>query len=303
MHFDMEYGKPMNELISPYQFAIVTALCVWLFPLVSAWVRYDILPHSVFAFISIFIAPLILLDDILIAFDLLDKVPYLLNIFWFAPVLVTILCFLSVRKIIMETPGNVLPHLLVVGVFIAGEIPFLLLPGDLKISLRVDPFIGGILDNWMFYLYHLLSAIVIAVYAVLSVNGLKQYSQHLSEHVVDISFYRTASMTVTLATLSAVAATAIITILVVAFDLLPITKWLTGLAVLYSLILCLVMMSLLEKRRLAPSPFDYEELANKKYPHEYMQAVLNKAERAIIKHKAYRKKGIAFAPIEQRCGY
>lgn len=282
----------MNDLISTYQFAIVIALCVWVIPLVSAWVRYDILPHSLYAFICIFVAPVILLNDVLVAFEVVHLAPYLISAFWFAPTLVTILCFLSTQKMLLEKPGKPILHLLVAGLFIIAEIPFLLASSDAKIALVTEPVIGGFFEHWMFYSYHILSAIIIVVYSILAMQNIRQYELHLSEHVVDISFYRFGSLSITFAILSAIGMTGLITVLLVAFNLLPIEEWQTGLAVLYSLILCLVVMSSVEKRRYAPSPLDYKELAEQKYPDEFMQGILSKAEKAMIKHKAYRKKGL-----------
>lgn len=282
----------MNEFISTYQFAIVTALCAWLLPLVSAWVRYDVLPHSLYAFVAIFIAPFILLNDTLLAFELTHVVPYLINAFWFAPALAAILCFLSVRKILLEKPGKPVLHLIIGGLFIGAEIPFLIAPGYLKISLLSEPIVGNFFEHWMFYSYHLLTSVAILVYSILSLKEIKQYSLHLSEHTVDVSYYRFGFLNLTFAVLGSVAATALISILLVAFNLLPIDEWQTGLSVLYALVLCLVVMSLVEKRRYAPCPFGYKELEETKYPEGVMQDVLSKAEKAMIHHKAYRKKGL-----------
>ena len=287
----------MTELFSPYQLAILFTLCVWIIPLMAAWVRYDILPHSVLAFICIFFGPFILIDDILAAFDWLEKVPYAIFVFNFSPVLIAGLCFVSIRKMLFEKPGKPILHFGIIALFFAAQVPFLLLPASAKISLIEQPIVGNFLGNWMYYAFNLAVSIAVIVYAVLSSRTIQAYMSHLSEHTVDVSLYNFNTLRTTLAGLLAVGITVFFTILLVAFELVTISGWQTGIAILYSLIFCLVMMTVVERRRFAPCPMDYKELEDADYGEKHLQEVLGKAEKAIIKYKAYRKKGLQLRQV------
>lgn len=287
----------MNDVISPYHIAIISTLLIWIIPLMSAWVRYDILPHSAFAFICIFFGPFILADDVLIAYGWVYKAPYLLSTFTFVPVLISVLCYLSIRKMLFEQPGSSVIHYGVIVLFFAAQVPGLLLPADAKIAMAEQPIVGNIWDHWMYYGLHLGISIAVVVYSALSLHSLNTYQEHLSEHVVDINLYSFNSIKTTMVGLLSIGITVFFTILLVAFDLVPVSGWQTGVAILYALIFCIVMMSMVERRRFALCPLDYKQLEEHGFGEKHLQDVLSKAEKAIIKYKAYRKKGLQLRHI------
>lgn len=276
--------------MTSYQLIIIVLLGLWLVPLLTAWVRYDLLPHSAMVFIGIFCAPLILTDDILIAFGMVNQLSFLLSLFSFTPVLIAMLCFLSVQKMVIKHPPNPLLHYAVIGLLILAELPFLLVDNELKLQMKVG-LVGQIGAFWPYYIYHLMLAIAITAYAVMSVKLLKDYDENLSEHTVDVGFYRFRVLTMVIAVLGAVGVTGALTVILIATDSMYVSRWQAVLSVMNSVALWMVMLILVERRRFAPCPFEYAAL-KKKLSEERMQTVLEKAEQAIIKYKAYRKKGL-----------
>lgn len=280
----------MNDFMTSYQLIVIVILGLWLVPLLTAWVRYDLLPHSALVFVGIFSAPLILLDDILLAFELVNQVPFLLSLFSFSPVLIAMLCFLSVQKMVIKNPPSPVLHYAVTGLLVLAELPFLLVDNALKLQMKVG-LVGQFASYWPYYTYHLLLAVAITAYAVMAVKLLKDYDDNLSEHTVDVAFYRFRVLTMMIAVLGAVGVTGALTVVLIGTDSMYVSRWQAVLSVMNSVALWMVMLVLVERRRFAPCPFEYEAL-KKKIPEERMQVVLEKAEQAIIKYKAYRKKGL-----------
>lgn len=276
--------------MTSYQLIVIAVSGLWLVPLLTAWVRYDLFPHSALVFIAIFCAPLILLDDALIAFGWVNKWVFLLSVFSFIPVLIAILCFLAVQKMVKKYPPSPFLHYAVIGLLALVELPFLLVDNQLKLQMTVG-LVGQLAEYWPYYSYYLLLSIAITVYAVMSVKLLKDYDNHLSEHSVDVGFYRFRVLKLVLAILVAVGVTGALTVILIATDSIYVSRWQAVLSVMHSVSLWMVMLVLVERRRFAPCPFEYSALKNK-IPEAHMQAVLEKVEKTIIRYKAYRKKGL-----------
>ena len=276
--------------MTSYQLIVIVVSALWLVPLLTAWVRYDLFPHSTMAFVAILCAPLILTDDLLIAFGWAYQTTFLLSLFSFMPVLIAMLCFLSVQKMVKKISPSPNIHYAIIGLLALAELPFLLVDNQLKLQMKVG-LVGQIAEYWPFYTYYLLLAIAITTYAVMSVKLLKDYDDNLSEHTVDVDFYRFRVLTSVFALLAAVGVTGALTVILIATDSLFVSRWQAVLSVMNSVVLWAVMLILVERRRFAPCPFEYSAL-KENLSEAHMQTVLEKAEKAIIKYKAYRKKGL-----------
>ena len=139
---------------------------------------------------------------------------------------------------------------------------------------------------------------MVLAYTVFILLDLNTHKTHLPEHAADTGFYRMKSVTVMHAMMLAVATTAIVTVLLVAFDLSDIAVWQSGLAMLYCISLWLVVMSLIERRLYAPSPLKYGALQNKQLDEGLMQSLMDTADEVIRQEKLYRKKGVR---LQQLC--
>lgn len=275
-----------------FQFFIIIIGSAWIFPFVLAWVRFDRLPHAKYAFVSLFSAPLILLDEFLVAFNFHTQAVFLLGVFDFVPVLIAVLAFLSVQKMVLEHTEDPKRHLLVVVLFALGQTPFLLMTPEAKIALSEMSIVGELALFWHIYLYQFLTAIVVLVYTAFILMDLSEHKSHLKEHAVDLHFYNLKPVSVMFSMMLAVAITAIVTVLVVAFDLRYISLWQSGLAMLYSVSLWLALMALVGKRLYAPAPFGYVALKKATFPEQQLKMTLARAEEVIVQSKGYRKKGI-----------
>ena len=275
-----------------FQFFLIIIGCAWVFPFVLAWVRFDRLPHAKYLFISLLFSPLILLDEFLVAFKVHSQAPYLLGVFDFVPVLVVVLAFLSVQRMLLERPEDPIRHLLVVALFALGQLPFLLMSSEAKVTLSEMSIAGEFALFWHIYLYQFLTAIVILAYTAFILMDLIEHKKHLKEHAVDLLFYNLTSVSVMFSMILAVAATAVITVFIVAFDVRFVSFWQYGLAMLYSVSFWLVLMSLVGKRHFALAPFSYAALKGARFSESHLKAVLERAEEAIVQSKGYRKKGV-----------
>lgn len=292
----------MNSVLSPYQMVVILALCVWVIPLILIWVRFDGLPHAAQLFISILAAPLMMTDDFVRAFELADSVPFLIGAFTFVPVLIAVQLYIAMHKLLLEKPAMRLLHYGVVLFLVAAQIPFLLLPAEIKLAILENPVMGDMFANWPLYAFYLLASAAILFYAVKVEDMLRKYQHHLSEHVVDINFYKYPYAVAMFSGLISVGFGAIIIVMLVAFDVVLIPYWQSIIAVLYCFVTCLIVMSLLEKRRFAPSPLDYSKLENNPYSEEHLKEVLAKAEQSIIRLKAYKKIGLKLRQLADAAG-
>ncbi|ALS99514.1 hypothetical protein AT746_15435 [Lacimicrobium alkaliphilum] len=85
---------------------------------------------------------------------------------------------------------------------------------------------------------------------------------------------------------------AVVIILLVAFNLLPLGSWLQIMQFCYYLMFIGLSLILMEKRRYAPSPLDYARLSEPDYSEQQLHDALTRAENVMLKLKAYKKIGL-----------
>ena len=266
---------------------------IWLAPLMAIWVRFDRMPHSKLMLAAVFCWPLLLLDEWIRAYSLEQSWLFLTGVFQFLPVLLTVWLVLSVRKLVSEKPiANPIKYYLPVVVMLAAQVPYLLLSFETKAQLFTQPPVGNVYSYWMYYIPYFFSAIAVLLLATQAAEWINEYHHTLSEQVVDIGFFRYQTLYSGLLVAVAIAFIEIALVLLAAFELLAPTFWQSAINIINAVMLFFLMLVLLEKRRYSPSPLDANELEEKKFSEEYLREVLQETEKAIIRHKAYKRIGL-----------
>jgi len=281
----------MNIDFSPYQIILLVLMVLWFIPLLTIWVRYDKLPHGQELLFAILIYPLMLADDFIIHYGFQQSLSFLLGLFRFTPLLMMGLFFLAIRKMVRENPEGKQVMLLPV-ILVLAEIPFLLLPSELKIQVLQQPMIGNIGANWPLYAFFIGSSFMLLLLALKTESLVSDHQHHLSEQVVDINFYQMPVLGKALGIIISIAFGSIALVLLVAFDLLPFSQWLNSINVLQICAHWILIMVLLEKRRYSPSPLNYELLEKNTFSEDELRLALARAEAAIIRHRAYKHIGL-----------
>ena len=281
----------MNIDFSPYQIILLVLMLLWFIPLLTIWVRYDKLPHGQEILFAILIYPLLLLDDVIIHFGFQQSLSFALGLFRFTPLLMMALFFLAIRKMVQEEPKGKQVMLLPVLLLLA-EVPFLLLPAEVKVQILQQPLIGNISSNWPLYAFFVGSSFLLLLLALKTERMVSDHQHYLSEQVVDINFYQMPFLGKALGVIISIAFGSILLVMLVAFDWLPFSQWLNSINVLQLCANWLLIMVLLEKRRYSPSPLNYDVLEKNKFSEEQLRLALARAEAAIIRYRAYKHIGL-----------
>ncbi|WJG09033.1 helix-turn-helix domain-containing protein [Aliiglaciecola sp. LCG003] len=279
--------------MSLYQITIIVMLVGWFVALILIWVRFDSYPHGKLMLTGILLWPLLMIDEWLKLSGYFTALSFLIGLFQFVPAIIAATLVLSVRRLTVEkVAANHLLFFLPAVIMLVAQIPVMILPTQDKISMLFAPPIGDLLGNWPIYAAHLLSAFIILGYAVHSAEYFGSYHYHLSDQVVDVDIYQMKFAANACWVLIVVAFIDIAILTVVAFDLLPIGQWNLLCSMLNAAGLLLLQLVLLEKRRYSPTPFSDHQLSHKAFTDDYLRHALKQAEVAIIRNKAYKRKGL-----------
>ena len=283
----------MPDSITVYQYLLTILLLVWIVPLVAIWVRYDRMPHNKLMLLAVFCWPLLLVDEWLRAYGLVQNWFFFSGVFQFVPVLLIAWLVLSTRKLVLEKPvANYLKFYVPTFVMIAAQIPFLLLAAESKMQLFSVPPVGGIYSYWMYYLPYFFSAIALLLLSTQGAEWINEYHHTLSEQVVDVNFYQYRTLYSGFLVSIGIAFIEITLVLLAAFELVAPTFWQSAINIINAVLLFFLMLVLLEKRRYAPSPIEGNDMEKYKFSEEHLRDVLSETEKAIIRHKAYKRIGL-----------
>ncbi len=278
---------------SPYQLALVLGLLLWLVPLMQIWVRHDRLPHANQMLIIVLLMPFIMADEVIKAFELQLAMPFLIGVFQFLPVLIVGLMYIAVHKIVSEQPiKNHVVHYLLGFLFLVAEFPLMFLTVTEKLELLEQRIFGDIFNFWPFYLFYLLSNLVILGYAIKIEEMLKKYNQHLAEQVVDVQHFDISYAPKWFNVLITVSFASILLVLVVAPALIELQYWQGIISLMQVCIVYALTMVLLRKQRYSPAPVDFDDINYKKYSEEHLKIIIAKAEAAVLRHRAYKHIGL-----------
>lgn len=293
----------MIDAMNPYQLMLFMLLTSGLVLMIGIWVRYDRLQHGKYLLLSIILWPTLLLDEFLRSFGWWQDAVFLAGLFLFVPTLMIGLLMVTVHKLLLSKPlQSEMKFYLPALVMLLAQIPFLVLPADIKQQYLLSPPAGNIAQNWPYLAPHLLSGFVILIYSTKIVEMFNQYHHHLSDQVVDVKFYQFNMLSLACSSLIVVAFVNITLATLATFDLLVISFWQTIVNLLMACVFWFILLFLLELRRVSPSPIDPDGIENHRYSEEYLRHVLKKAEQAIIKRKAYKKIGLRISQLADAAG-
>lgn len=288
----------MFDVFNPYQLILVGLMICGLIPLVGIWVRYEKMPHSAYMLVAIFLWPTLLVDELIRAFDGAQAWAFLAGVFQFSAVLITTVLLLSVQRLTLEKPQtNRIKFFLPSLILLVGQLPYLLLPQDMKTQLLLVPPTGDLLANWMFYVPYFFSGFMLLIFSAQAVEAMDLYHDTLSEQVVDVSLYRFRMVNSGFVALLLVAFVVVILTTLAAFDVIAASFWQSLINLFQASVLLYLIMVLLERRRYAPAPFDPDKLDNHGFSEDYLRYALKKAEEAIIRHRAYKRMGLRLRQI------
>lgn len=280
-------------LFNQTQIFLLGALALWLAPLLLICWRYARLPHAQELLLAVLFLPTLLTDLLLQAFDSQSGWAFLAGLFNGMPVIIAALLVMAVAKTVLEK-GRYRLWLICtcMGVAALLQMPFLLVPLDYKIQLLHQPLLGDLAGHWPLYGYLALCHFLVLFLAFNVEQKISDYQAHLSDQVVDVHLYRISVAAKLFGGLITLAFVSLVLTMLVAFDLLPFEHWQGFLQLGYYLLFVALSLSLMESRRYSPSPLDYHQLAEHHYSDAYLQHVLQRAERSMIQHKAYKIIGL-----------
>ncbi len=290
----------MLDALNPYQFMLFSLAMAGMVLLVGIWVRYDRLPHGKYLLIGIMLWPTLLLDEFLRGFGWWQNAIFLAGLFQFVPSLLAGMLLIVVHKLLVLKPlQGAFKYYIPALVMLAGQVPFLILPTELKQQYLLTPPTGNIAQNWPYLAPHLLSGFVLLICSTKVVELFSHYHQHLSDQVVDVQFYQFNRLNLAFSGLIAVSFIDILLATLATFDLMALAFWQTIVNLLSACIFWTILLLLLELRRFAPSPIDPDKLEDHRFSEEFLRFTLKKAEEAIIKHKAYKKIGLHISQLAE----
>lgn len=284
--------------MSTFQLVFATLIVSWLAAVVLIWIRYEKLPHGKFLLASILLWPLILVDEWLKFSGLARDYYYLIGVFQFVPALVAALTALAIQKVTNAKANPILFLYLIPVIIVAlGQVSILMLSPLEKIQFVLQPPSGDFFSIWPLYAPYLLTGFVLLMFAVQSAEFISHYHYYLSDQVVDVDFFRFSVLAGVQIGLMLCAICVILIMGLVAIDLFILDQWQTIINLSQAGCLMLVQLVLLEKRRFSPTPFHSAELEGRQYSDEYLRLVLKKSEKAIIRHKAYKRIGLRIKQV------
>jgi AraC-like DNA-binding protein len=288
----------MTGITTFSQLILVGLGLLWLVSLLAIWVRYDEFRHGALLLSGIILWPTLIIEDVIRAYGLQGQLSFLFGLFKFAPVLLITILFYCVRKLVIEKPlASAMTYLLPALLMFAGQVPLLLLPLEVKSQILLAPPVGNLVIFWPLYGLFAASGFMILVMAIKIEELIANYQHHLSDHVVDINFYKFPAAVGMFGTLIVVAFVSIILTALVAFDVVKISYWQDMIDLLQATIMLSLLLILLARRRYAPSPLDYDGFTQHNYSNEYLRDTLTKAEEVIIKSRAYKKIGLRIGQL------
>ncbi|GAA6182862.1 MULTISPECIES: helix-turn-helix transcriptional regulator [Alteromonadaceae] len=285
--------------MSLYQIAISSMLVGWFIGLILVWVRYEQFPHAKLILTAILVWPLLLLDEWLKLSGYQSQLNFLVGSSPFFSALIIACLVLSIRQLTLAkfANNNVLFFIPTV-LLLAGQLPLWLAPTELRIGMLQSPPMGDILLNWPFYATYLFSAFVTLSFAVHAAEYLASYHYYLSDQVVDIDIFEMRFTSNGCYVLMFTAFLSICVIGLAAFDLLPIiVQWQTLVNMLNATGCLYLILLLVQNRKYSPTPFAYSQMDKGNYSEDQLRHTLKQAEKAIIQHKAYKRKGLRIKQV------
>jgi AraC-like DNA-binding protein len=288
----------MPGTTSLLQLIVVGMGLLWLVSLLAIWVRYDEFRHGALLLSAIVLWPTLIIESFIRAYGLQVQLAFLFGLFNFTPVFLITLLYYCVHKLVIEKAlSSTMVYLVPALLIFCAQVPLLILPMDVKTQILLHPPVGNLPIFWPLYGLFAVSGFMLLVMAIKIEELLANYQHHLSDHVVDINFYKFPVAISMFGALIVVAFFSIIFTALVAFDVVAMSYWQDIINLLQAAIMLVLLLILLARRRYAPSPLNYEGFDKHTYSNEYLRDTLTKAEQAIIKSKAYKKIGLRLGQL------
>lgn len=276
-----------------YQMLVITALVLWLAPLMLVWARFDRLPHGREMLLVVLLSPALLTETALRAFEVKTGWHFLVGVFSFLPVVLTSLTCLAITHLLLDkTRYSARLMLMPGGMALLLCAPFIFFSEDDKSAVLREGIVGELQVHWYWYGYTLLCQLAVLWQGFVVEHRLREYQFFLSDQVVDTHLYRFSGSIKAIGGLITLAFCTVVVIVLVALNWLPLSHWLQLMQLCYFLMFVFLSLVLMEKRRYSPSPLDYQRLQQPDYAEQQLRDALTRAEQTMLKHKAYKKIGL-----------
>ena len=163
--------------------------------------------------------------------------------------------------------------------------------------------LGEPLSYWAVYLSCLIAAFLFLYISIVLIEQLQQYHHELPLQVVDTEMYHIKGLSGASGFAVGMAFCLAIIVAAVAFGFLPLTFWLAWFHLGLALTTLVLLAQLSRAHRPSPSPFDHDAMSEApKMSQSTAQALLKRAEAAVISQKAYKEIGLTLAVFAERAG-
>jgi len=163
--------------------------------------------------------------------------------------------------------------------------------------------VGEPLKYWAVYFSCLIATFLFLYICIVWVEHLQQYHYELPLQVVDTEMFQIKGLSGACGFAVGMAFCLAVIVAAVAFGFLPFANWLSWFHLSLALTTLILLVQLARKHSPSPSPFDHEALsAAPKMSQATAQAVLKRAEAAVISQKAYKEIGLTLTRFAERAG-
>ncbi|OFI34509.1 hypothetical protein [Alteromonas lipolytica] len=160
---------------------------------------------------------------------------------------------------------------------------------------------GDPIRNWSVYAGGLLTSFLLLYIGIVLIEQVQQYHYELPMQVVDTEMYQLKGIAGSAGFMVAMAFFMVVLVAGVAFGLLPFYQWLAWFHLGIALTLLILLSQFSRAQKVSPSPFDHHALSNApKMSEARAQAILKRAEAAVISQKAYKELGLKLQTFAER---
>lgn len=162
---------------------------------------------------------------------------------------------------------------------------------------------GKPVDYWAVYFSALIPAFLFLYVSIVLIELLQHYHHELPLQVVDTEMFHLKGLTGGGGFAVGIAFFLVVIVAGVAFGFLPLVYWLSWFHVGLALALLVQLAQLSRSHTPSPSPFDHNAMSKApKMSQATAQVILQRAESAVINHKAYKEIGLTLSEFADKAG-
>ncbi|AIF97744.1 helix-turn-helix domain-containing protein [Alteromonas australica] len=211
-------------------------------------------------------------------------------------------CYRMIKPMLLAHPTRRRRLWIPLAITALSQCAILLIPASEKaLWLGAAPS-GAPLNLWPAYLPALLTGFSVLLLGIFITEQVQMYHHHLPEQVVDVREFRIKGVTGASGATVGVAFTSILMVTAATFGFFALPFWQSLHHVIIGLSLLAILYALTRQVSTSPSPLDYQRLDIGEAKPAEMREVISRAERAVIKTKAYKQLGLTLKSFSHDAG-